>query len=42
MKDRLKLLERRAHHVMLPDAYTRSLYTLRNHIALMRRRIEQP
>lgn len=39
MKERLDELERRAHQVKLPVAYTPMLYTLRDHIALVRRRI---
>lgn len=39
MKERLDELERRAHQVKLPVAYTPMLYTLRHHIALVRQRI---
>ena len=41
LKGRLDRLEKRAHEVKLPVAYTPMLYTLRDHIALVRRRIEQ-
>ena len=41
MKARLERLEKRAHAVKLPVSYTPMLYTLRDHIALVRRRIEE-
>jgi TRAP-type uncharacterized transport system substrate-binding protein len=40
-KERLEKLERRAHEVKLPVAYTPMLYTLRDHIALVQQRIDE-
>ena len=40
MRARLERLEKRAHAVKLPVSYTPMLYTLRDHIALVRRRID--
>jgi TRAP transporter TAXI family solute receptor len=38
---RLEELEKRAHEVKLPSTYTPMLYTLRDHIVLVRKRLEQ-
>lgn len=40
LTERLDHLERRAHEVKLPAAYAPMLYTLRDHIVLVRKRLE--
>jgi len=40
LTERLDQLERRAHDVKLPAGYAPMLYTLRDHIVLVRKRLE--
>jgi hypothetical protein len=41
MPERLDLLEKQANRLRVPMAYASMLYMLRNHIALVRQRLQE-
>ena len=41
MTERLDVIEQQANHLRMPIAYAGLLYLLRDHIALVRRRLTQ-
>jgi hypothetical protein len=41
LSTKLDLIDQRAHHLQLPNAYASSLYTLRSHIDLVRTRLAE-